>query len=68
MLNLAGFGPDEHQLFIQAGIEGLGDLLGVELPVLHARLMRAAGELGVAAPTDLVVDTWWHQARTLQEA
>ena len=27
MLNLAGFGPDEHQLFIQAGLEGLRDLL-----------------------------------------
>ena len=29
MLNLAGFGPDEHQLFIQAGIEGLHDILAI---------------------------------------
>ena len=28
MLNLASFGPDEHQLMIQAGIEGLRDILG----------------------------------------
>ena len=27
MLNLASFGPDEHQLLIQAGIEGLRDIL-----------------------------------------
>ena len=31
MLNLAGFGSDEHQLFIQAGIEGLHDLLASDL-------------------------------------
>ena len=30
MLNLAGFGPDEHQLFIQAGIEGLRDILDLD--------------------------------------
>ena len=28
MLNLASFGPDEHQLLIQAGIEGLREILG----------------------------------------
>ena len=27
MLNLASFGPDDHQLLIQAGIEGLRDIL-----------------------------------------
>ncbi len=31
LLNLAGFGADEHQLFIQAGIEGLRDVLAIEL-------------------------------------
>ena len=30
MLNLASFGPDEHQLFIQAGIEGLRDILELD--------------------------------------
>ena len=29
MLNLAGFGSDEHQLFIQSGIEGLRDILAL---------------------------------------
>ena len=30
MLNLAGFGPDEHDLLMQGGIEGLRDILGAE--------------------------------------
>ena len=31
MLNLAGFGPDEHQLLMQVGIEGLRDILDMDL-------------------------------------
>jgi uncharacterized protein DUF4332 len=68
MLNLASFGPDEHQLFIQAGIEGLHDLLSVDLDGFRDRLGRASAELGTEAPADLMVDTWWEQARTLEEA
>ena len=68
MLNLAGFGAGEHQLFIQAGIEGLHDLLSVELPTFRDRLGRASTELGTEPPADLMVETWWEQARTLEEA
>ncbi|HYO44437.1 MAG TPA: DUF4332 domain-containing protein [Candidatus Limnocylindrales bacterium] len=68
MLNLAGFGPAEHQLFIQAGIEGLRDLLGVELDPFRARIVKAAAELATEPPPDLMVVTWWEQARTLEEA
>jgi Domain of unknown function (DUF4332) len=68
MLNLAGFGADEHQLFIQAGIEGLDDILGSDLEPFRARLAKAATELNWPAPADLMVDTWWEQARTLEEA
>lgn len=67
MLNLAGFGPDEHQLFIQAGIDGLHDILASELEPLRGRLARAATELNWSPPADLMVDTWWEQARTLEE-
>ena len=67
MLNLAGFGPDEHQLFIQAGIEGLRDILETDLEPFRTRLGRAAVELNWPAPADLMVDTWWEQARTLEE-
>ncbi len=68
MLNLAGFGPAEHQLFIQAGIEGLRDLLKTELAPFRERVATAAGELGTEPPPDLMIETWWEQARTLEEA
>ncbi len=68
MLNLAGFGPAEHQLFIQAGIEGLHDLLSVDLDTFRARIVGRRAELGTEPPADLMVETWWEQARTLEEA
>lgn len=67
MLNLAGFGPREHQLLVQAGIRGLRDLLDVELPAFRIGLARAATELNWELPPDLLVETWWEQARTLEE-
>jgi DNA-directed RNA polymerase specialized sigma24 family protein len=68
MLNLAGVTPHEHQLFIQAGIEGLADLLAVDLSTFKLRLLRAATELNWERPADLLVEGWWEQARTLEEA
>jgi hypothetical protein len=68
MLNLAGFGPQEHQLFVQAGIGGLRDLLGVDLETFQVRLARAAAELKWETPAELMSETWWEQARTLEEA
>jgi hypothetical protein len=67
MLNLVGFGASEHELFVQAGIEGLRDLLDSDLPTFRQRISRAATELGTEAPADLMVETWWEQARTLEE-
>ncbi len=67
MLNLASFGPDEHQLFIQAGIEGLRGILELDADELKARVTAAAGELEVDPPSDLTIDGWWEQARTLEE-
>src|SRR3954452_25581721 len=67
MLNLAGFGPDEHQLMIQAGIEGLHDILDVDLETFGTRIRRAAGEIDMAAPADLTLEGWWEQAKTLED-
>ena len=67
MLNLASFGPNEHQLLIQAGIEGLRAILGLPLDDFRDRLHRAASELGVDPPTDLTIGSWWEQARTLED-
>jgi hypothetical protein len=67
MLNLASFGPDEHQLFIQAGIEGLRDILDLSADDFRDRVDQAASELRMEAPTDLAIAGWWDQARTLEE-
>ena len=68
MLNLAGFGAAEHQLFVQSGIDGLRDLLAVDLHTFRKKLGRGATELNTQPPPDLMVETWWDQARTLEEA
>jgi hypothetical protein len=67
MLNLASFGPDEHQLFIQAGIEGLRGILDLEADELRLRVLAAAAELEVDPPSDLTINGWWEQARTLED-
>jgi hypothetical protein len=68
LMNLAGFTGAEHQLFIQAGLSGLADLLALDLPAFRARIARACRELRVEPPDDLRVEGWWEQARTLEEA
>ena len=67
MLNLASFGSSEHQLLIQAGIEGLRQILDLPLDVLKARVRTAAIELKVDPPSDLTMEGWWDQARTLED-
>lgn len=67
MLNLAGFGETEHQLFIQAGIEGLRDILELDTVTFKERLRRAATELNLPPPEDIPSEGWWEQARTLEE-
>ena len=67
MLNLAGFGSNEHQLLIQAGIEGLRDILAVDRETFGARTHRAATELNQEPPSDLMLTGWWEQAKTLED-
>jgi hypothetical protein len=67
MLNLASFGPDEHQLMIQAGIEGLRKILDLDLDAFRERTSRAATGLGVDPPSELTLEGWWDQARTLED-
>jgi hypothetical protein len=68
LLNLAGFGPEEHVLFAQAGIEGLSDLLALDREEFHRRLNHAAELLGREPPDPLTIDSWWEQAHTLEES
>lgn len=67
MLNFAGFGPTEHQLLMQSGFEGLRDILAVDLPTFKAKVERGAQELNLDVPSDLTLEGWWDQARTLEE-
>ena len=67
MLNLASFGPDDHQLLIQAGIEGLRDILDLPADAFRDRIHIAASELNEKPPTDLTIEGWWEQARTLED-
>lgn len=67
MLNLASFGPAEHRMLIQAGIEGLRDILDLPLDGFTERVRRGASELGEAVPSDLTIEGWWDQAKTLEE-
>lgn len=67
LLNLARFGPAEHALFIQARVDGLRALTGIELDDLERRLARAAVHLKQPAPDDTTIEMWWDQAKTLAE-
>jgi hypothetical protein len=67
MLNLASFGPAEHRLLIQAGIEGLRQILDQPLDAFRERVRTAAIELKVGPPSDLTMEGWWDQARTLED-
>lgn len=67
MLNLASFGPVEHQLLIQARIDGLRDILSLSVDAFRDRIGRAALELNQDPPSDLTIQGWWDQARTLED-
>jgi uncharacterized protein DUF4332 len=67
MLNLASFGPDDHQMLMQAGIDGLRDILALDLDAFHTRVARGATELKLDVPPDLTIAGWWEQARTLED-
>ena len=67
MLNLASFGPNDHQMLIQAGIEGLRDILDLPADLFRARILQAAIELNEEPPTDATIAGWWEQARTLED-
>ena len=67
LLNLAGFGPDEQEIFTQAGITGLSELLALDADAFRARVLRAADALGRPRPEDLAIAGWYEQAATLAE-
>ncbi len=67
MLNLVGFGPTEHVLLSQSGFEGLREILAVDLDTFRSRVARGAQELNLDTPSELALEGWWEQARTLED-
>jgi hypothetical protein len=67
LLNLANFGPDEQRILTQAGIVGLSDVIDFEAPAFKDKVTEAAHTLGVEAPSDLTIQGWYDQAKTLAE-
>lgn len=67
LLNLAALGPDEQRILAQAGITGLGGLLELDPGAFRQRVLDAAHTLGLEAPSDLTIQGWHDQARTLDE-
>ena len=52
---------------IQAGIEGLRDILELDSTSSGRASARGAAELEVEPPSDLTIEGWWDQARTLED-
>lgn len=67
MLNLAGFGEQEHTMLMQGGFEGVRDILDVDFDAFKAGVARGATELNLELPSDLTLRGWWDQARTVDE-
>ena len=67
VLNLAGFGRDEHVLFVQARLNGVREIVDLPVETFKERLRKAARELGQEPPTDLAMEGWWEQARTMED-
>jgi hypothetical protein len=52
---------------MQGGIDGLHDILGLDVDAFRERIQRAATELNRDMPSDLTISGWWEQARTLED-
>jgi hypothetical protein len=52
---------------ILAGFVGLHYILGVDLRTFGERIRRAAAEIEMDPPSDLTLEGWWEQAKTLED-
>ena len=68
LLNLAFFGPFEHQLLVAAGFPGIRQLAESEWEEFQTAVGRATVLIGRSAPDPLSVRSWWEQGRVLVDA
>lgn len=68
LLNLAFFGPTEHELLAQIGIDGVKRLAATAWEEFEASILHAAETLGYATPDRRAIRSWWEQGQVLVEA
>ena len=68
LLNLAFFGPTEHELLAQIGIDGVQRLAATTWEEFETAVLRAAADLDYVAPDRLAIRSWWEQGQVLAEA
>jgi hypothetical protein len=68
LLNLAFFGPAEHELLAQAGFGGVQTLAATPWEQFQAVVMTTAETFGLPLPDPLSLRSWWEQGQVLADA
>jgi len=68
LLNLAFFGPAEHELLAQAGYGGVEALAAAPWEQFQAVVMTTAETFGLPLPDPLSLRSWWEQGQVLADA
>jgi hypothetical protein len=68
LLNLAFFGPAEHELLAQAGFGGVQALAIAPWEQFQDRVLVTAQTLGLPIPDQLSLRSWWEQGQVLADA
>jgi hypothetical protein len=68
LLNLAFFGPKEHALLAEAGIDGIRSLAASSWESFEAAVQATCARFGDPVPDPLSVRSWWEQGRVLVDA
>jgi hypothetical protein len=66
LLNLPGMTPTDHRVLMQSGFEGLSELGEEPFDAFTTKVARGATELNLEPPQELMLHSWWEQARTLE--
>ena len=68
LLNLAFFGPAEHELLGHAGYGGVEALAAAPWEAFQATVTATAQTLGLLIPDPLSLRSWWEQGQVLVDA
>lgn len=67
LLNLAFFGPAEHELLAQAGFGGVAVLAAAPWEQFQGSVTATAQSLGLPLPDPLSLRSWWEQGQVLAD-